>query len=192
MKNQLNREQWLTEVAKLAEDAFNFAELQYPQSWRVACGFPCRNATGSTKRRIGECHSSTVSADGHFEMFISPVLGETKPAIKTLLHEMVHACIGTDKGHRAEFSQACKRLGFEGKPTNAEPSDEVWAPFFEAVVEKIGEYPHATLTVNNKKKQSTRMIKVLCPCGCSARMTRKWLEEVGPPVCGCGEQMEIG
>jgi hypothetical protein len=187
----ITREEWLTQVVKLAEDAFKFAGLEYPKSWRVSCGFPCRNATGATKRRTGECHSSTVSADNHFEMFVSPVLGETRQAIKTLLHEVVHACVGTDKGHRKEFSRACKRLGFEGKPTQAEPSDEAWGPFFEVVVAELGEYPHATLSVNNKKKQSTRMIKVACPCGCNVRMTRKWIEEVGPPVCGCGEQMEV-
>lgn len=187
----MNREEWLTEVVKLAEDAFKFAELEYPKAWRVSCGFPSKGGAGASKRRIGECHYEDNSADGFREMFVSPTLGTSVKAMKTLMHEMVHACLGPGKGHRKEFSQACKRLGFEGKPTQAEPADEAWAPFFEAVVEKLGEYPHATLNAVNKKKQSTRMLKVACPCGCSVRITRKWLLEVGPPVCGCGEQMEL-
>lgn len=39
------------------------------------------------------------------------------------------------------------------------------------------------------KKQSTRLIKVECPCcGYVARVTRKWLKE-GRPKCPKGETM---
>jgi len=190
-KNKMNREAWLTAVVVMAEAMFKAAELEYPEAWRVSCGFPSKGGAGSNRKTVGECHYEMNSGDGFREMFVSPYLGTSVDAIKTLLHEVVHACLGPGKGHRAEFSQACKRLGFEGKPTQAVPSDEVWGPFFEAAVAKLGEYPHATSNTAGRKKQATRMIKVACPCGCSARMTRKWLEEVGPPVCGCGEQMEI-
>jgi hypothetical protein len=33
------------------------------------------------------------------------------------------------------------------------------------------------------------LLKVTCECGCVVRMTRKWLDEVGPPTCGCGTAM---
>jgi len=40
------------------------------------------------------------------------------------------------------------------------------------------------------KTQGTRMLKVVCQeCGCVVRMTRKWLDEVGEPTCGCGGKM---
>jgi len=190
-KQNMTREEWLTSVAKLAEPIFNEADLTFPERWRVTCGFPCKNATGANKRRVGECHSSRMSADGSFEMFVTPMVAGNADAIKILLHEMVHACVGTEHGHRKPFSQACKALGFVGKPTQAEPGDEDWKPFFDLAVESFGEYPHAKLDVSNMKKQSTRMVKVACPCGCSLRMTRKWIDEVGTPTCGCGEQMEV-
>jgi len=42
---------------------------------------------------------------------------------------------------------------------------------------------------NAAKKQGCRLLKVVCECGCVVRMTRKWLDEVGPPTCGCGSAM---
>jgi len=42
---------------------------------------------------------------------------------------------------------------------------------------------------NAPKKQGCRLLKVVCECGCVVRMTRKWLDEVGPPTCGCGGAM---
>lgn len=40
------------------------------------------------------------------------------------------------------------------------------------------------LITNAPKKQTTRLMKVLCAdCGYVARVSRKWLDEVGPPHC---------
>lgn len=61
------------------------------------------------------------------------------------------------------------------------------------LIEVNGPYPHAQLDpscTDGKKKQGTRMIKVVCPsCGYTVRTTAKWLE-VGLPTCPCGEDME--
>ena len=128
-------------------------------------------------------------------MFVSPTLGTSVKAIKVLLHEVIHCCLGPGKGHRKEFSQAGKRLGFEGKPTQMEPADEDWEPFFNLVVETLGEYPHGKLNLSGRKKQSTRMIKVECTdedCGCVLRMSRKWIETLPSlPICGCGCDMKV-
>jgi len=60
----------------------------------------------------------------------------------------------------------------------------------QLLTEAIGRYPHAELTHSNAaKKQGCRLLKVACECGCVVRMTRKWLDEVGPPTCGCGGAM---
>ena len=70
------------------------------------------------------------------------------------------------------------------------PGDSLKARLRE-LMGKIGEYPHARLVACNRlKTQSTRMLKVTCEqCGCVVRMTRKWLDEVGLPTCGCGGDM---
>jgi hypothetical protein len=60
----------------------------------------------------------------------------------------------------------------------------------QQLTDAIGPYPHAELTHSNAtKKQGCRLLKVVCECGCVVRMTRKWLDEVGPPKCGCGAEM---
>ncbi len=58
-------------------------------------------------------------------------------------------------------------------------------------VQAIGEYPHAKLTLNDsRKKQSTRLIKAECSCGYNVRMSRKWINEIGTPICpACEIQM---
>lgn len=40
-----------------------------------------------------------------------------------------------------------------------------------------------------KKKQTTRMVKVVCAgCGYVARTTHKWLDEAGAPICPCNQE----
>ena len=60
----------------------------------------------------------------------------------------------------------------------------------QQITDAIGPYPHAELTHSNAPKaQKCRLLKVVCACGCVCRITRKWLDEVGPPICGCGGAM---
>jgi hypothetical protein len=62
------------------------------------------------------------------------------------------------------------------------------------IVSRIGEYPHASLSPADRpfKRDSTRLIKVVCPqCGYTCRTTRKWLA-VGFPRCPHGDQMRGG
>ena len=60
-------------------------------------------------------------------------------------------------------------------------------------VKVLGEYPHAILGGENSggKKQSTRLIKCECECGYNVRITRKWLNDLGAPICpSCNIQMQ--
>lgn len=42
------------------------------------------------------------------------------------------------------------------------------------------------------KKQSTRLIKVMCAaCGYTMRITRKWLEVAVPDCPDCGRRMKV-
>lgn len=64
----------------------------------------------------------------------------------------------------------------------------------DEICEDLGDYPHAALNPNVRKKQTTRMLKVECKeTGYKARLTAKWLDEYGAPKCPCHDQvMEIG
>jgi hypothetical protein len=78
------------------------------------------------------------------------------------------------------------------EPMTQTPMSDPLRERIVALLDKLPEFPHVKLNDSAIKKQTTRMLKVECPaCGCIARMTAKWLEEVGPPTCGCGVDMEI-
>jgi len=56
-------------------------------------------------------------------------------------------------------------------------------PTFGEIISSLGAYPHAALTMNTKKVQTTRMLKAVCPsCGYTVRLTSKWAA-LGLPSC---------
>ena len=94
-------------------------------------------------------------------------------------------------GHGPAFKRAMTKVGLEGKPT-ATTAGKALRARLAKLETKLGGYPHDTLNVNGgKKKQTTRLIKVECaPCDYIARVTRKPLDRIGPPICpGCHEVM---
>ncbi len=55
---------------------------------------------------------------------------------------------------------------------------------FRGIIEKLGEFPAGALNIATKQKQPTRLIKCECEaCGYIARVTEKWINSVGTPVC---------
>ena len=140
---------------------------------------------------IGQAWSSTASGDETAEVFISPELEKMTGygVVDTLLHEMIHVIDRNENGHKGPFRKMAKDLGLSGKMT---------ATFAEGALEdrllhlvaNLGPYPHAQLSKLTVQKQTTRMLKVVCPdCDYTLRTTQKWLD-VGIPTCCCGAQME--
>ena len=64
---------------------------------------------------------------------------------------------------------------------------EVLKEKLQAIVKKIGEYPHAKLDYTKQiKKQSTRMIKVACnECEFSYRTSQKNIDTMENKTCNC-------
>lgn len=185
------REQWLNAAVKLAISLFATSGKKVPVNLRVSCGFPSRNALGSKKRRIGECWSDKASEGKVFEIFISPVLSKPFEVFDTLVHEMVHATVGLECGHRGEFRVVATAVGLEGKMTSCGAGPELKKRINE-LLPKLGAYPHEKLDkmTNGRKRDVCRLVKAACPaCGYTIRTTRKWLE-VGLPTCPCGTEME--
>lgn len=183
-----NREAWLTEAG--AELATWLVPSPDMDKVRVSCSFPSTKALAKRKR-IGEAWCPSVSEDGVCHIFISPVLSESMAVLETLLHELVHAAVGTECGHRGRFIVCAREVGFT-KPWTSTPSSPELRKRLLALAKDLGPYPHNGFHPSeNRKKQSTRLLKVGCQgCGCVVRMTRVWLESVGAPTCGCGDRME--
>lgn len=187
------REGWLTALAEAMRPHFYELGYLFPRKMRVAMSWPSRRATSEKNRCVDMCYPSTCSKDGTHEVMVSPVLDDPMLVADVLAHELVHAALNAagelDHGHGALFAKGARALGLEGKPTATIAGEEflAWA---KPLVEALGPYPHASLDVtkNAAKKDHNRQLKVKCPeCGYTCRTTRKWLDEVGPPICPCSD-----
>ncbi len=190
------REQWLNAAVALFGPIFEQAGASLPGKVRVSVGF-C--STGRKSRRIGECWSDTASADGHHEIFLKPELPDALMALDVLAHELVHAAVGVQHGHKAPFKRVALAIGLTGKMTSTVAGPELKAKL-ERMHSKLGMFPYAPLMGDNgRKKTATRLIK--CACGnCfnekgkpyCVRMAREWIDTLGAPICpGCHEQMTV-
>jgi hypothetical protein len=180
------REGWLSHGMVLAARRFRDAGYSLPDNLKVACGF-APGARGG--KALGVCISPKASADGRTEMFISPVISEAITALGVLVHEMAHAAVGVEAGHGPAFKACASRVGLEGKATSAMPGSGLNAWLASEVLPMLGTYPHAAVDPNARKKQGTRMIKLVCPeTGYTVRTTKKWLEQ-GYPTSPAGCEM---
>lgn len=164
-----------------------FADAGYtvPDNIKVTCGWPSRAALARKNQRIGECWSDTESDGKVFEVFISPTLAEPVKVLDVLTHELVHATVGVAAKHGKPFKRCALAVGLEGK-MRATVAGDALRGVLEGYTRDLGAYPHHELKhmVNGDRKQGTRLIKAECGvCGYTVRVTRKWLDAAGAPLC---------
>jgi hypothetical protein len=177
----LTREEWLQAGINGLKEMFAEIGETVPEVY-VSVGFP-KGSRGKGKA-IGQCHPSALSGDEKAHIFIHPMLTESARVLDVLAHEMIHALDNCESGHMGRFAKVAKAFGLEGKMTATVAGAEL-TERLNALVEQLGEYPHALLKESGKK-QSTRMMKCECSeCGYIAYTSRKWLEEMGTPICPC-------
>jgi len=184
MANQFQtREEWLNFVADELRPHFKSHGFPIPAKVRFGIGFM---ATGYRSKAIGECWDVKASADKTIEIFIAPSQDNAKKVAGILTHELVHGAVGNEHGHKAPFKHACTVLGLEGKATQALPGEAMYAEVIDPILRKAGPLPHKQLRGTiSRKKQATRLLKCECnTCGYLARVTKKWIEEIGAPYCG--------
>src|SRR6185503_12112052 len=204
MKEYMNRETWLNEMAVMMLPRFE--ELGFPvPPYRVAIGF---TSAGQSTNIAGECWHSSRSADKRFEILISPIRDDSMLICGTLAHELAHAAAGFDCGHRGNFEKIVIALGLM-RPVTISKAGPKFIEWVEPFIEKLGPIPHARLSwdstllpepgegdeapekgsSNQRKKQTTRMLKAVCkaiapadgsgdsegkPCGYTVRLSKKW------------------
>lgn len=192
-KVKQTREQYLNKVVEALRPWFKRAGHEIPVKVRVTCGWPSVSGLARKKRRIGECWKNDCSKDGYNEIFISPYLEAfvgkpTEAAVGDVLaHELVHAVDNCEHAHKAPFVKIMKAIGLEGKPTATVPGAELIEEM-KRIEKKLGKYPHSKLDMSKVKNkiQTTRLVKAECPeTEYCVRVTRKWLEEYGAPICPC-------
>lgn len=192
--NNMNREQYLHALTGRLRVDFADAGFPLPDTLHLSVGFPSKSALSRARRTVGQCWHAKQSADGKHQIFISPLLGADDMA-HVLVHELLHAALPPDAGHKAPFKQGMKKLGLTGKATATVAGDALKARLAE-IMAGLGEYPHPILSASDlqTRKQGTRLLKAECgACGYTVRVTAKWLDAAGAPLCPCNsEPMETG
>lgn len=178
-KQYETREEWLQACVDILRPAFKAAGEPLRDTVRVSCAFPRR----SRGKAIGQHWPTNFSTDKHDEIFISPILAEPLRVADVLTHELVHT---HHSNHKARtFGKLARALHLEGKLTATTGGDAFKHAFGKAIA-ALGVYPHGAMKekARHTGQQSTRLLKVECKeCGYIARVTRKWIDEAGAPLC---------
>lgn len=187
------REEWLLKgAALLKEEVFK----QDVPEFKVSVGF------STSRRAIGSCFIPSSAKDNISQVFISPTIDDPVRALDILAHEMIHAILwplDPLHGHGPKFKRIARAIGLSGPLTATHAGPEL-EKRLKAIVDRLGAYPHAALSVEEfidkagrrkkrivgdptQKRQKTRLLKVVCPSsGYTARVTRKWLDAFGAPI----------
>lgn len=200
----MTREEWLGLLMERLDRSCSSRGLSLPTNTRVACGWPSRGGTRKLSRVIGECWPRRSSADGTYEIFISPLLEDPVEVAGVLLHELVHAVLDCKFGHGAPFKRIAESLGLDG-PMRATKVGPALRERLNALVAEIGPYPHAQMLLSQQashvpvlpadgpRRQAGRLIGLQCPnsqCRSIVYTTRKWIARYYPrlPICPCGAE----
>jgi hypothetical protein len=179
--NFQTREEWLNFVMDEVRPVFVNLNAPLPAKIRLSVGF---TSNGYRGKAIGECWDSKASGDKNFEIFVKPDQDEAVRVAGILVHELVHAAVGIDAGHKAPFKRVAVQLGLEGKMT-ATTEGDAFIQMITPILKNAGPLPHKRLQAyRTKKKQGTRLLKCECECcGYTVRVAKKWILE-GAPHCG--------
>ena len=186
----VTREEWLNYVADEMRPLFTQLGYALPKNIRVSIGF---TSMGVRSKAIGQCWDLMQSEDQHFEIFIVPNLDTKSEFLRldvaaVLAHELSHAAVGIEEGHKRKFKDLVTGLGLEG-PAKATVSGPKFESNVMPILHRAGPFPHARLDTTRAKKiqtQTTRYIKCVCSdenCSYTVRITRKWILDIGPPHC---------
>jgi hypothetical protein len=183
------REEWLTAGLDMYRPRIEAAGYKLPDKIKVTCSFPVGSRGG--KKTMGQCINPQASAGSITELLVSPTIECPLTALGVVLHELGHACVGVEAGHGPKFKAFCRALGLVGKATQAMPGEETLAWIKAEVLPMLGDYPHSAVDPSQRKKQGTRMIKLICPeTGYTVRTTKKWLA-LGVPTSPAGHEMVV-
>lgn len=192
------RETWLVSASLLIQsEVFEAAGIPVLEAkHRVSCGFPIgyRGSRGNRKGIVlGQAFDPSISADGTYEVFINPILDQPLDVLGVLVHELLHVHAGIKCGHRGEFARAARAVGLTGPLTATVPGEALKAQL-EAIASILGNYPHASVDPNARKKQATRLLKLECvECQWTARISAKQglrIRQDAECPC-CGEQRSL-
>ena len=173
------REAWLLNAVEHLKPVFEKAGYYLPQV-RVSVGF---TSTGARSRHIGQCWSTSASADHINQIFIAPQESDSIEVLDTLTHELVHAVDDCKNGHGEKFKEIALAVGLKG-PMRSAGANESLRQELARIAEKLGKYPHPRLSVpsGSPRAQTKRPGAKCSKCGYEVVMLKKFIP-MGPPMC---------
>jgi hypothetical protein len=156
-----NREKWLTESIKLLRPLFEQHGLTIPEMTIIAPGFPWGN-----KKAIGQCWSPKVTQNGTTQIFIAPITEHRNPisALGTVVHELIHAAVGTEAAHGKKFKVPARAMGLKGRLTATFIEEEsLLQSTLQDIADALGQYPDDPLDIHaiGKKRRAREKMVVL-------------------------------
>src|SRR6266851_5655000 len=117
--NAPNREAWL--VALVEAWRPTLSKIGSLPEVRITCGFPSKRGLARRRLAVGECWAPCYSVAGRVEIFISPLIDDSFQVAHIVLHELLHAVLRCEHGHRGPFKRAATHVGLVGRPTSTIP-----------------------------------------------------------------------
>ena len=176
----VSREQWLREVATGMQGWFD--DLGFPlPPFEVRTGFP---SSGQRSPNITE--SWTQDDGASYVIFVRPDRQDGIDVAAALAFQLCRVATGDRDSHGHLFRHLAISIGLRGTKTESPPG-ALFNELAEPVLKSAGALPGPSITPTDgerQARQTTRLVKVTClGCGYVARVSRKWLDQVGPPLC---------
>ena len=179
----MNREQWLQKLAAsaLPKISSRLEMADEEPAVKLSCGFPAQQ--GKRNQVGAQLIPPAASDEFNAEIFVSPTIAEKSAVIGLVMPLLVAAATGDFKQGR-EYKSALSRVGLNGSTLPQ------WAA---TIADRMPDYPHAAITIPDRKKQTTRLIKVAClNDNYIARVSRSTVDAMGSPYCpACGNAMVV-
>ena len=186
--NGKSREAWLTEVATAMSSWFDDLGFPLPK-FLISAGFPSAGRRGRDTAEAWKEEGSEA-----YTIFIRPDRHDPHNVAAALAHQLAHMAAGQRDAHGHLFRHVAISIGLRGRATEAAPG-RIFKELVDPILKKAGPLPKPFLGPperSQRAKQTTRLIKVLCrDCGYVARVSRKWLDDVGEPLCPQHGKMSV-
>lgn len=149
-------------VKELAKKNIGYSEAMGKDGIRVHISDTRGRSNKNYNSVLGLCHYLGASANGETrKVEISRELDETVEVLMVTAHEITHAVLNEDTGHKGEFLDGVFGVFKQsGIPTATTVSEE-FIQVISGWLKKNGKYPY-TKFIDTYKKQSTRQIKCVC------------------------------
>lgn len=157
----MTREEWLQAAAVKLSALIQKAGEDVPGSY-ISVGFPKGARVGRGRRAVGQCWDGALSSDSKPHIFICPTQQQDN-VLHILLHELIHAVVGTEAAHRGPFITLAKKVGLVRPWTATSPGEELLQKLND-IAKELGPYPHALLVPVEKKKKGSRLRLWECEC----------------------------